>query len=83
MGMADQKYSVQSINTYGDVLWYDDLGCLIQYMGTDDWKKYDVDGNYVVLDSSNPPRTQQHLRQRKCKFWGQLIPEITKQSIAL
>lgn len=41
MGMADQKYSVQSINAYGDVLWYDDLGCLIQYMGTEDWQKYE------------------------------------------
>lgn len=41
MGMADQKYSVQSINAYGDVLWYDDLGCLIQYMGTNDWIKYE------------------------------------------
>ena len=41
MGMADQKYSVQSINMYGEVLWYDDLGCLIEYMGSDDWAKYE------------------------------------------
>lgn len=41
MGLTEQKYSVQSINHYGDVLWFDDLGCLIQYMGTDDWTKYD------------------------------------------
>ena len=40
MGLADQKYSVQSINQYGDVLWYDDLGCLVQYMDTEDWVKY-------------------------------------------
>ena len=41
MGMADQKYSVQSINMHGEVLWYDDLGCLIEYMGSPDWEKYE------------------------------------------
>lgn len=40
MGVTDQKYAVQAINKYEDVLWFDDLGCLIQYMGTDDWKKF-------------------------------------------
>jgi nitrous oxide reductase accessory protein NosL len=40
MGLADQKYSVQAINEYEDVIWFDDLGCLIQYMDTEDWKKF-------------------------------------------
>ncbi len=43
MGMADQKYSVQTINKYEEVLWYDDLGCLIEYMETDAWIKYGGD----------------------------------------
>ncbi len=43
MGLADQKYSAQSINTYGDVVWYDDLGCLIFYMESPDWEKFEGD----------------------------------------
>ena len=41
MGLADQKYSAQAINKYGDVIWFDDLGCLVQYMDTEDWKRFD------------------------------------------
>jgi hypothetical protein len=44
MGLADQKYSVQAINEYEDVVWFDDLGCLVQYMDTEDWKKFGGDG---------------------------------------
>lgn len=43
MGLADQKYSAQSINSRGDVLWYDDLGCLIFYMESPDWERYGGD----------------------------------------
>ncbi|MCK9292046.1 MAG: hypothetical protein WCR58_01180 [Bacteroidales bacterium] len=52
MGLADQKYSAQSINSMGEVLWYDDLGCLIFYMDSPDWEKYDH-GNTVsyIADS--------------------------------
>ena len=41
MGMADQNYSVQSINQYGDVIWFDDLGCLVEYMKSPDWERFD------------------------------------------
>lgn len=40
MGMADQKYSVQSVNIHEQVIWFDDLGCLIEYMKSPDWKKF-------------------------------------------
>ncbi len=40
MGIADQQYSVQAINSYGDVLWFDDIGCLNEYMKTPNWKKF-------------------------------------------
>ncbi len=40
MGMADQKYSVQSINQYEEVIWFDDLGCLIEYMENPGWERF-------------------------------------------
>jgi len=45
MGLAEQEYSVQSINQYEEVIWYDDLGCLIYYKETDDWKRFAGDGS--------------------------------------
>lgn len=43
MGLADQKFSAQSINQRNEVIWYDDLGCLIEYMNSPDWAKYGGD----------------------------------------
>lgn len=40
MGIADSLWAVQSINSLGDVLWFDDIGCLFEYMRTDNWKKF-------------------------------------------
>jgi copper chaperone NosL len=40
MGLADQKFSAQSINLRNEVLWYDDLGCLVEYMKSPDWETY-------------------------------------------
>ena len=40
MGLADQKYSVQAINSHNEVIWFDDIGCLEEYMKKDDWKKW-------------------------------------------
>ena len=44
MGLAEQEYSAQSINQWGEVLWYDDLGCFIFFYGSDDWKRFAGDG---------------------------------------
>ncbi len=30
MGLTDQRYNVQAINAYGEVRWYDDIGCLAE-----------------------------------------------------
>lgn len=43
MGLADQKFSAQSVNMRNEVLWYDDLGCLVEYMKTPDWESYGGD----------------------------------------
>ncbi len=46
MGLADAKFSAQSINMRNEVVWYDDLGCLIEYMDSPDWEKFG--GNEAV-----------------------------------
>jgi len=32
MGLTDQRYNAQSINEFGEVHWYDDIGCLAEEM---------------------------------------------------
>ena len=41
MGMAEKEYSVQSINQHEEVIWFDDLGCLIEYMKSPDWERFE------------------------------------------
>jgi len=44
MGLAEQEYSVQAINKWGDVIWFDDLGCYVNYKDSEDWKRFAGDG---------------------------------------
>lgn len=48
MGIADSLWAVQAINTEGTVLWFDDIGCLFEYMKTPNWKQF-VKNNKVQL----------------------------------
>ncbi|HHB79966.1 MAG TPA: hypothetical protein ENK85_12100 [Saprospiraceae bacterium] len=41
MGLTDQRYNVQAINKYGEVRWYDDIGCLAEDIRGEGWKKWD------------------------------------------
>jgi len=40
MGVSNQSYSVQSINKWNKVIWFDDLGCFVNYKTTEDWKRF-------------------------------------------
>ncbi len=41
MGLTDQRYNAQSINEYGEVHWYDDIGCLAEEMrDTATWNQW-------------------------------------------
>ena len=41
MGLTDQRYNAQSINEYGEVHWYDDIGCLAEEMrDTTTWNQW-------------------------------------------
>jgi hypothetical protein len=48
MGLADQKYSVQAINSREQVIWFDDLGCLVEYEKGPDWKRWKGDEDVRV-----------------------------------
>ncbi len=38
MGLTDQRYNAQAINEFGEVHWYDDIGCLVEEMrATETW----------------------------------------------
>ncbi len=55
MGIAEQPWAVQAINSHGDVLWFDDIGCLNEYMKSEPWKKFKGDGTLKIWvgDSQN------------------------------
>lgn len=40
MGLAEKKYSVQAINDKGKVIWFDDLGCLVEFFDSPDWERF-------------------------------------------
>ena len=41
MGLTDQRFNVQAINEYGEVRWYDDIGCLAEDIrATEQWGKW-------------------------------------------
>ena len=48
MGIADQPWAVQAINHHGEVLWFDDIGCLNEYMKGDPWKKFSEGGKVQI-----------------------------------
>ena len=44
MGLTDQRYNAQSVNEYGEVHWYDDIGCLAEEMrDTSTWNQWKGD----------------------------------------
>jgi len=49
MGLTDQKYSVQAINKYGEVFWYDDLGCLVEHIKMAEWKTWGGDSAKIYV----------------------------------
>lgn len=40
MGLTDQRYNAQAINEYGEVHWYDDIGCLVEEMNGEEWPRW-------------------------------------------
>ena len=48
MGIADSLWAVQTINSHGEVLWFDDIGCLNDNMKTPNWKKFKDDGKIQI-----------------------------------
>ncbi|NCA84400.1 MAG: hypothetical protein EOM83_02370 [Clostridia bacterium] len=48
MGLAEKEYSAQAINERSEVLWFDDIGCLTEYMKHDDWKRFAGEGEVKI-----------------------------------
>jgi copper chaperone NosL len=40
MGLTDQRYNAQAINEFGEVHWYDDIGCLVEEMNDQEWERW-------------------------------------------
>ena len=41
MGLTDQRFNVQAMNEFGEVYFYDDIGCLAEQMrDTENWNKW-------------------------------------------
>jgi copper chaperone NosL len=44
MGLTDQRYNAQAINEFGEVHWYDDIGCLAEEMRSEEtWNQWKGD----------------------------------------
>lgn len=54
MGLTDQRFNVQAINEFGEVRWYDDIGCLAEDLRAEEqwkqWKGSEV--HYWIGDAS-------------------------------
>ena len=48
MGIAEKNYAVQAINPRGKTIWFDDIGCFVEYLDDANWKKFKIDGEPVV-----------------------------------
>jgi len=54
MGLTDQRFNVQALNQYGEVRWFDDIGCLAEEIrGGEEWTKWKGDKvKYWIGDAS-------------------------------
>lgn len=52
MGLADKNYSAQAINDKGKVVWFDDLGCLVEYLDSPEWKRFKGDSVQIWIGHS-------------------------------
>ncbi len=76
MGIADQPYAVQAINSSGQVLWFDDIGCLVNYTKTPSWKKFINNRPYKIwVGNSNGASGDKWLELQKAYFtYGKHTP---------
>ncbi len=66
MGLTDQRYSAQAINKFGEVYWFDDIGCLVELMQTDKWKTWGGDSAKIYIGNG---KTGEWLNARKAYYY--------------
>ena len=49
MGLVDQRYTAQLINNWGEVIWFDDIGCLAELMEDDEWNQISKDSIKIFI----------------------------------
>ncbi len=65
MGITDQRYAVQAISPQGDVYWFDDVGCLVEFMGYPEWKEKQMDKGMIWVGDMN---TGKWIDARKARY---------------
>ncbi len=65
MGITDQRFAVQAISPQGDVYWFDDLGCLVEFMGYPEWHEKQLDKGMIWIGDMN---TGEWIDARKAKY---------------
>jgi copper chaperone NosL len=53
MGLTDPKYNVQAINSFGEIRWYDDLGCLSEDIRDGDFNKWKGDTYKIWIGNAD------------------------------
>jgi len=48
MGIAEKNYAAQAVNPRGKVIWFDDIGCFVEYLEDLNWEKFCADGKPSV-----------------------------------
>lgn len=65
MGITDQRFAVQAISPQGDVFWFDDIGCLVEFMNYPEWKDKQMDKGMIWIGDMN---TGKWIDARKAKY---------------
>ena len=65
MGITDQRFAVQAISPQGDVFWFDDIGCLVEFMNYPEWKEKQMDKGMIWIGDMN---TGKWIDARKAKY---------------
>ncbi len=65
MGITDQRFAVQAISPQGDVFWFDDVGCFVEFMNYPEWKEKQMDKGMVWIGDMN---TGKWIDARKAKY---------------
>jgi copper chaperone NosL len=70
MGLTDQRFNVQAINEFGEIRWYDDIGCLAEDMRDhEQWGQWKGDSvRFWIGDASKSNEPSNWIDAQKAFF---------------